>query len=258
VLAAAARRDAGLPASGDGAARLVLIVDQFEQVFTLNADLGGETARQAFITALCSAAATPAGPGQGPAALVVLAVRWLDSASAEALVFTARRLGTEGVGMVFTLRRTGPWPAHFEALPAMGLEGLDAAAAAALVSRERVGPVPADLTMRLWAGRLLLTEADSVEGLNAALAAQMRVEAAPAIGLAGRVQEELAVAIDAHRAAAGAPPQQMYRLTCPSRAPGGGPPPARSLAGARVVPDNRPISRPVQSPRRPPPAPIGS
>ena len=75
VLAAAARRDEETAASGDGAARLVLIVDQFEQVFTLNPDLGGEATRQAFITALCSAAATPAGPGQEPAALVVIAVR---------------------------------------------------------------------------------------------------------------------------------------------------------------------------------------
>jgi hypothetical protein len=75
VLAAAARRDAELPVSGDGAARLVLLVDQFEQVFTLNPDLGGEATRQAFITALCSAAAIPAGRGQEPAALVVIAVR---------------------------------------------------------------------------------------------------------------------------------------------------------------------------------------
>jgi transcriptional regulator with XRE-family HTH domain len=75
VLAAALRRDAELPVSGDGAVRLVLIVDQFEQVFTLNPDPGGERARQGFITALCSAAANPAGLEQGPAALVVIAVR---------------------------------------------------------------------------------------------------------------------------------------------------------------------------------------
>ena len=75
VLAAAARRDEEPSGSGDGAARLVLIVDQFEQVFTLNPDTGGEATRQAFITALCAAAATPAGPGQVPPALVVLAVR---------------------------------------------------------------------------------------------------------------------------------------------------------------------------------------
>ena len=53
----------------------MLIVDQFEQVFTLNPDLGGEAARQAFITALCSAATNPVGPGQEPPALVVIAVR---------------------------------------------------------------------------------------------------------------------------------------------------------------------------------------
>jgi WD40 repeat protein/class 3 adenylate cyclase len=75
VLAAAARRDEQPPASADGAARLVLIVDQFEQVFTLNPDLSGEATRQAFITALCAAAANPAGGGREPAALVVVAVR---------------------------------------------------------------------------------------------------------------------------------------------------------------------------------------
>ena len=56
-------------------ARLVLIVDQFEQVFTLNPEPGGEATRQAFITALCSAATNPVGPGQEPPALVVIAVR---------------------------------------------------------------------------------------------------------------------------------------------------------------------------------------
>jgi DNA-binding XRE family transcriptional regulator len=75
VLAVADRRDGEPPAPGDGAARLVLIVDQFEQVFTLNTDLDGETRRQAFITALCSAASNPAGPDQEPPALVVIAVR---------------------------------------------------------------------------------------------------------------------------------------------------------------------------------------
>ena len=67
----------------------MLIVDQFEQVFTLNQGQGGETARQAFITALCAAAATPAGPGQVPPALVVLAVRgdfWDQCAAVPELV----------------------------------------------------------------------------------------------------------------------------------------------------------------------------
>jgi DNA-binding CsgD family transcriptional regulator len=99
----------------------------------------------ATLTLLAAAAET------GPVVVTVDDAHWLDSASAEALVFTARRLGTEGVGMVFTLRRTEPWPAHFDALPAMDLEGLDADAAAALVTRARALPVPAEVTMRLWA-----------------------------------------------------------------------------------------------------------
>jgi WD40 repeat protein len=74
VLAEAARRDHGR-VTADGGVRLVLIVDQFEQVFTLNSGPGGEAGRQAFITALCAAAASPAGPEQAPPALVVIAVR---------------------------------------------------------------------------------------------------------------------------------------------------------------------------------------
>ncbi len=87
----------------------------------------------------------------GPVVVTVDDAHWLDSASAEALAFTARRLGTEGVGMVFTLRRAEPWPAHFGALPAIDLQGIDAGAAAALVTRVRERPVPAEVMMRLWA-----------------------------------------------------------------------------------------------------------
>ena len=75
VLAAAARRGEERLVAGDGDGRLVLIVDQFEQVFTLTPERGGEAARQAFITALCSAAENPVGRGQVPPALVVIAVR---------------------------------------------------------------------------------------------------------------------------------------------------------------------------------------
>jgi WD40 repeat protein len=89
VLAAAARYDEQPPTSGDSGPRLMLIVDQFEQVFTLNPDRDGEAARQAFITALCSAAANPVGPGQVPPALVVIAVRgdfWDQCAAVPGLV----------------------------------------------------------------------------------------------------------------------------------------------------------------------------
>ena len=75
LAAAAAHRDEEPLTSDEGIARLVLIIDQFEQVFTLNPDLGGDATRQAFITALCSAAQNPAGPGHVPPALVVISVR---------------------------------------------------------------------------------------------------------------------------------------------------------------------------------------
>jgi WD40 repeat protein/transcriptional regulator with XRE-family HTH domain len=75
VLAAAARRGEERLVADDGDGRLVLIVDQFEQVFTLTPERGGEAARQAFITALCSAAENPVGREQVPPALVVIAVR---------------------------------------------------------------------------------------------------------------------------------------------------------------------------------------
>ena len=74
VLADAPRlawREAG-PAGGG--ARLALIIDQFEEVFTLSSGPDGETERQAFITALRAVAA--AGPGVGePPAVLVIAVR---------------------------------------------------------------------------------------------------------------------------------------------------------------------------------------
>jgi hypothetical protein len=52
--------------------RLLLLVDQFEEVFTQCDD---ERERRAFIAALHAAATTGHGPGQVPAALVIIAVR---------------------------------------------------------------------------------------------------------------------------------------------------------------------------------------
>jgi len=74
VLADASHQQ-GQSAPGDSNSRLVLIVDQFEQVFTLNPGDQGEASQQAFITALWSAATNPIGPKQESPALVVIAVR---------------------------------------------------------------------------------------------------------------------------------------------------------------------------------------
>ena len=62
--------------TGPGAPRLVLVVDQFEEVFTAGADGdAGAAEREAFVTALHAAATVAAGPRGVPAALVVAAVR---------------------------------------------------------------------------------------------------------------------------------------------------------------------------------------
>jgi WD40 repeat protein len=79
---AALARPLGSAGDGDGAAteggqpspqrRLLLVVDQFEELFTQCAD---ELQCQAFIAALHAAATAVHGPNQSPAALVVLGVR---------------------------------------------------------------------------------------------------------------------------------------------------------------------------------------
>jgi WD40 repeat protein/uncharacterized protein YwlG (UPF0340 family) len=75
VAAEASRCGKERPSRGENVARLVLIVDQFEQIFTLNPGPAAEAERQAFITALHSAATNPAGPCGRPPALVLVAVR---------------------------------------------------------------------------------------------------------------------------------------------------------------------------------------
>ena len=67
----------GLAGTGAGAPpRLVLVVDQFEELFTVGEGAGaGAVERAAFVTALHAAATIPAGPGRVPPALVVVVVR---------------------------------------------------------------------------------------------------------------------------------------------------------------------------------------
>jgi WD40 repeat protein len=102
--AALARHD-GHP--GPGTRRLLLVVDQFEQLFTACPDEGQ---RRAFITALHAAATTP---GQAPAALVVLGVRAdFEARCADypelAAAIQGRYLLTAMTGRQLRLAITGP------------------------------------------------------------------------------------------------------------------------------------------------------
>ena len=76
----------------------------------------------------------------GPVLCLVDDAHWLDHASAAALLFAARRLDAEGVVLLFAARESG-----FEApgLPELGLGGLDADAARALLAERSAGlPAP--------------------------------------------------------------------------------------------------------------------
>ncbi len=111
ILLAAARR--GEVTGVDDLERLVLIIDQFEQVFDLAGE-GGERERAAFIEAVCAAATQPAGPRSEPSALAVIAVRgdYWDRCAAYPLLVSAMQRGQFIVGPMdeADLRRaiTGP------------------------------------------------------------------------------------------------------------------------------------------------------
>lgn len=77
-----------------------------------------------------------------PLLVVVDDAHWLDSASAEALLFAARQLGPDPVAMVFAARTGDPAGIEFDAsgLSVLTLGGLDDGAARALL-RERGGEV---------------------------------------------------------------------------------------------------------------------
>jgi WD40 repeat protein len=73
ALLADSRRDSQV--TGEATARLVMIVDQFEQVFTLSPGVAGEANRRSFIVALNAAASSPTGPASLPPAVVIIVVR---------------------------------------------------------------------------------------------------------------------------------------------------------------------------------------
>ncbi|MCW2914688.1 MAG: ATPase-like protein [Actinomycetia bacterium] len=74
----------------------------------------------------------------GPLLCLVDDAQWLDRASAEALIFAARRLDAEGVAVIFAAR-DGERAFTAPGLPELRLYGLDAPAAAALLTEHGVG-----------------------------------------------------------------------------------------------------------------------
>jgi DNA-binding CsgD family transcriptional regulator len=77
-----------------------------------------------------------------PLLVVVDDVQWLDASSAEALLFAARRLGTEGIAMLFGLREGEQMPFELDDFPSLELGGIDEAASIQLLTSAR--PAVAD------------------------------------------------------------------------------------------------------------------
>ena len=82
---------------------------------------------------------------------VVEDAHWLDSATADALLFCARRLGADRVLMVFSARDGAATPFRPDGISELQLTGLDPAAARELLD-QRLGDAPApEVTERLIA-----------------------------------------------------------------------------------------------------------
>jgi DNA-binding CsgD family transcriptional regulator len=96
-----------------------------------------------------------------PLAVLVDDAHWLDRASAEALLFTARRLDADPIAIVLAARDGDP-PFETPGIPDVRLEGLDAADAAALVrttaSRSPAGEVVERLVHETRGNPLALIE----------------------------------------------------------------------------------------------------
>ena len=93
-------------------------------------------------------------------------VQWLDAASAEALLFVARRLLADRVALVFGAREGDVRTFHGDGLPELVLGGLDPASAGALLAERAGVPVSAEVCAALVAqtggSPLALTELPAV------------------------------------------------------------------------------------------------
>ena len=86
--------------------------------------------------------------GEQPLVCLVDDEQWLDHASAQALGFTARRLGAESVGLVFATRVPGE---ELAGLPELAVEGLEGEDARALLDSVLTGPLDARVRDRIVA-----------------------------------------------------------------------------------------------------------
>ncbi len=104
-----------------------------------------------FLVAVATLSMLTAAAEENTVLCVVEDAHWLDSATADALLFCARRLGADRVLLVFSARDGAVTPFLPVGIPEIQLTGLDAAAARELLD-QRLGNAPApEVTERLVA-----------------------------------------------------------------------------------------------------------
>ncbi|HEX6246698.1 MAG TPA: BREX system ATP-binding domain-containing protein [Nocardioidaceae bacterium] len=93
-----------------------------------------------------------------PLLITVDDVQWVDTESADALAFAARRLGLDRVAVVMTHRAGTPLPVPLDGFEVMDLEGLDAGAARALLGQGFAAAVVERLVSETGGNPLALQE----------------------------------------------------------------------------------------------------
>ena len=88
-----------------------------------------------FLTAVATLSMLTAAAEENAVLAVVEDAHWLDSASADALLFCARRLGADRVLLVFSARDGAARPFHPDGIGELRLTGLDTTAARELLAR---------------------------------------------------------------------------------------------------------------------------
>jgi DNA-binding CsgD family transcriptional regulator len=97
--------------------------------------LGPAGPTQRFDVYAATLALLAAAADEMPLLCLVDDCHWIDRASAEALAFAARRLGAEGIAMIFASRDGPADPLSAAGVPELRLSGLDPDSAAAVVAR---------------------------------------------------------------------------------------------------------------------------
>jgi len=112
--------------------------------------LGPSTGAERFLIAAALLSLLAAAADERPVLCLVDDAQWLDSPSADALVFVARRLRAEPVAILFGAREGEPQRFEAPALNELAVTGLDDAAATALLA-DRAGEAAPALRARLLA-----------------------------------------------------------------------------------------------------------